>query len=84
MHPANSLEQQQLSDVGSIWKRVNQLIAMQHPQQETLAHIIPIPNVTRYVTQVNRQYINLVMEAVEKTHQDITMLYKSPVHSTPA
>ena len=36
---------------------------MQHQQQETLIHIISILNVTRYATQVNRQHINLVMDA---------------------
>ena len=40
-----------------------------------LVHIISILNVTRYATQVNRQHINLVMDAVERTHQDITTLY---------
>ena len=48
---------------------------MQHQQQETLVHIISILNVIRYTTQVNRQHINLVMEAVERTHHDVTMLY---------
>ena len=48
---------------------------MQHKQQETLVHIISLLNVTRYATQVNRQHINLVMNAVERTHQNITMLY---------
>ena len=62
-------------DVSSIKYRVNQLIAMQHKQQETLVHIISVLNVTRYTTQVNRQHINLVMDAVERTHQDITMFY---------
>ena len=62
-------------DVNSIKNRVNQLIAMQHNQQETLVHIISVLNVTRYTTQVNRQHINLIMDAVEMTHQDITMLY---------
>ena len=62
-------------DVRSIKNRVNQLIAMQHQQQETLVHIISILNVTRYATQVNRQQINLVMATVERTHQDVTMLY---------
>ena len=62
-------------DVRSIKNRVNQLIVMQHQQQETLVHIISILNVTRYTTQVNRQHINLIMEAVERTHQDITMLH---------
>ena len=68
----------------SIKNRVNQLSAMQHQQQETLVHIISIMNVTRYATQVNRQHINLVMDAVERTYQDIAMLYKSPVCYTSA
>ena len=55
--------------------KVNQLIAMQHKQQETLVHIISVLNFTRYVTQVNRQHINLVMDVIERTHQDIIMLY---------
>ena len=62
-------------DVRSIKNRVNQLIATQHHQQEALVHIISIFNVTRYATQLNRQHINLVMNAVERTYQDITMLY---------
>ena len=62
-------------DVSSIKNRVNQLIAMQCNQQETLVHIISVLNVTRYATHVNRQHINLVMDAVERTHQDVTMLY---------
>ena len=45
-------------DVRSIKNRVNQLIMMQHQQQETLVHFISILNVTRYMTQVNRQHIN--------------------------
>ena len=48
---------------------------MQHKQQETLVHIISVLHVTRYASQVNRQHINLVMDAVERTHQDVTMLY---------
>ena len=62
-------------DVTSIKNRVNQLTAMQHKQQETLAHIISVLNVTRYAPQVNRQHINLVMGTVERTCQDITLLY---------
>ena len=48
---------------------------MQHQQQETLAHIISVLNVTRYAIQVNRQHINLVIDTVERTHQEVTMLY---------
>ena len=62
-------------DVRSIKYRVNQLIAMQHQQQESLVHIISVLNVTRYATQLNRQHINLVKDAIERTHQDVTMLY---------
>ena len=61
--------------VNSIKNRVNQLIAMQHKKQETLVHIISFLNVTRYATQVNRQHINLIMDTVERTHQNVTMLY---------
>ena len=60
-------------DVSSINNRVKKLIATQH-KQETLVHIISILNVTRCATQVNRQHINLVMDAVERTHQDVNML----------
>ena len=62
-------------DVRSIKNRVNQLIVMQCQQQETLGHIVPILNIIRYDTQVNRQHINLVMETVERTYQDVTTLY---------
>ena len=48
---------------------------MQHKQQEMLVHIISVLNVTRYATQVNRQHINLVIDTVERTHQDVTTLY---------
>ena len=62
-------------DVNSIKNRVNQLTAMQHKQQESLVLVFSVLNVTRYATQVNRQHINLVMDAVERTHQDVTSLY---------
>ena len=60
-------------DVSSIKKRVNQLIAIQHNQQETLVHVISIVSITRYATQVNRQHINIVING-ERTHQDVTTL----------
>ena len=62
-------------NVSSIKKRVNQLITTQHNQQETLVHVISILNITRYATQVNRQHINIVLNATEKTHHDVTTLY---------
>ena len=62
-------------DANSIKKWINQLIATQHNQQETLVHVISILNVTRYVTQFNKQCNNIVINAEEKKYQDITILY---------
>ena len=62
-------------DVNAIKTRINQLITTQHNQQETLVHVRSILNITRYATQVNRLHINIIMDAVEKMHQDITTLY---------
>ena len=61
-------------DVNSIKKRVNQLITAQNTQ-ETLVHIISVLNITRYATQVNRQHINIVIDAVDRMQQDVTNLY---------
>ena len=62
-------------DVKGIKTRINQLITMQHNYEETLVHVISILNITRYTTQVNRQHINMLMDAAEKMHQDITTWY---------
>ena len=55
--------------------QINQLIAMQSSQQETLVHIISILNVTRYAAQVNRHRINILMDAAKATSHDINNLY---------
>ena len=57
-----------------IKRRVNELIETQAQQQDTLVHVISISNITRYAMQVNRQHINAVMEAVQRTHNNITTL----------
>ena len=62
-------------DVNTIKTRINQLVSMQQNQQNTLVHVISILNVTRYATQVNRQHINILIDTMEKTHQDITTPY---------
>ena len=54
---------------------INQLIATQASQQETLVHIVSILNVTRYATQVNICGINALMDAVRATSHDINNLY---------
>ena len=70
-------------DVNAIKLRINQLIATQHNQQETLVHIISILNVTRYATQTNRQHINILMDATEKMHQDVMTLYNISLGKPP-
>ena len=62
-------------DINSIKTRINQLIATQSLQQETLVHTISILNVTRYATQVNRCRINTLMDAARATSYDINNLY---------
>ena len=62
-------------DICSIKTRINQLIAMQSSQCNTLVHIVSILNVTQYATQVNRHSINNLIDAVHTTTQDINNLY---------
>ena len=62
-------------DICSIKTRINQLIATQSLQCNTLVHIISILNVTRYTTHVNRHSINNLIDAVHTTSQDINNLY---------
>ena len=62
-------------DLNSIKKRVNQLITAQNMQQKTLVHIISILNITRYAIEVNRQHINIVIDAVDRMQEDINNLY---------
>ena len=71
-------------DVSSIRKRVNQLITAQNTQKETLVHIIFVLNVTTYATQVKRKHFNIVMDTVERAHQDIVTLYNfsSSLHNS--
>ena len=63
------------NNVNSIKTRINQLIATQSSQQETLVHIISILNVMRYATQVNRHSKNILMDKVDATSHDINTLY---------
>ena len=61
-------------DVSGIKECVNQLIETQLTQQETLAHI-SILNVTRYAAKVNRHSMNILMDKVDETSQDVNNLY---------
>ena len=60
-------------DICSIRTRINQIIATQSSQCDTLVHIVSILNVTRYATQVNRHSINSLMDAVHSAAQDMTI-----------
>ena len=62
-------------DIHSIKMQINQLIAAQTSQHNTLVHIVSILNITRYATQVNRHSINTLIDAVCTTSQDINNLY---------
>ena len=62
-------------DVNSIKQCVNQLTETQSTQQETLVHIVSILNVKRYAAQVNRHSINVLMDKVDETSQDVNNLY---------
>ena len=62
-------------DVISIRKRVNQLITTQSTQQEAIVYIVSMLNVTRYAAQVNRQHMNIIMDKVDETVNDVNNLY---------
>ena len=61
--------------INSIKTQINQLIATQSSQQETLVHVISIPNTTRYAAEVNRHSINILMDVTMATSHDINNLY---------
>ena len=62
-------------DIHSIKTWINQLIATQTSQHNTLVHIVSILNITRYATQVNRHSINTLIDPIHTTSQDINNLY---------
>ena len=40
-----------------------------------MVHIVSIHNVTRYAVQVNKPSINVLMDKVDETSQDVNNLY---------
>ena len=42
---------------------------------KTMVHIISILNLTRYETQVNRQWINIILKELTKSNNDIRALF---------
>ena len=43
-----------------------------------MVHIVSLLDVTRYVVQVNRHSINILMDKVDETSQDVNNLYNLP------
>ena len=70
-------------DIRSIRTRINQLIATQLLQQDTLVHIVSILNVTRYATQVNRHSINSLIDAVHSATSQISICQPLRHHESP-
>ena len=62
-------------DINNTKKRVTQFIETQSTQQNILVHIISILNVMRYAAKVNRHNINVLMDKVDETVQDVNNLY---------
>ena len=54
---------------------MNQLNETQLAQQETSVHIVSILNVTRYAAQVNSHSINVLMDKMDESSQDVNNLY---------
>ena len=54
---------------------VNQLIQAQTKQQETVIHVIPILNIKRYAAQVNRQKLNEIIDALQRSNEDLNKLF---------
>ena len=62
-------------DIKHIEKRISSLIKTQENQWKTMVHIISILNLTRYETQVNRQWINIILKELTKSNEDIRALF---------
>ena len=55
-------------DTQKIKQCVNQLIKAQSKQQETLVHVVSFLNITRNAGQVNRQKLNVTIDALQRSN----------------
>ena len=62
-------------DIKHIKKQISSLIETQENQWKTMVHIVSILNLTRYETQVNRQWINIILKELTKSNEDIRALF---------
>ena len=62
-------------DIKHIKKQISSLIETQENQWKTIVHIVSILNLTRYETQVNRQWINIILKELTEPNEDIRALF---------
>ena len=62
-------------DIKHIKKRISSLIKTQENQWKTMVHTVSILNLTRYETQVNRQWINIILKELTKSNEDTRALF---------
>ena len=62
-------------DIKHIKKQISSLIKTQENQRKTMVHIVSILDLTRYETQVNRQWINIILKELTKSNEDIRALF---------
>ena len=63
------------NDIKYIKKQISPLIETQENQRKTMVHIVSIFNLTQYETQVNRQWINIILKELTKSNEDIRALF---------
>ena len=62
-------------DIKYIKKWISSLIETQENQWKTMVHMVSILNLTCYETQVNRQWINIILKELTKSNEDIRALF---------
>ena len=76
-----------MRDTWEIKQCVNQLIQEQTKQQEILVHVISNPNITRYTAPVNRHILNVIIDALQRSNEDLKIIqyYRGydTMHQTP-
>ena len=66
-----------MRDTQEIKQCVNQLIQDLTKQQKSLVHVISILNVTRYTAQVSKQKLNEMIDALQKSNEDLNRLFNT-------
>ena len=55
---------------------INQLIQEQIKQQKTPVHVISFSSITRYAVYVYRQTLNEIIDAIQRSNEDLNRLFK--------